>query len=148
MLPVGEARSKESVASTKACNLVRQRDCTSPVRSLSPSRKCAIFSCTLALVPRQVLAVTSPRAQPQIASSALKSGLWEGKRITCKALSDVARYSRTAFPPCAGPLSQMTIRGSGWWARNCRRKAALVSDELVPVSSIYSTSPVSRQTAE
>jgi len=33
-------------------------------------------------------------------------------------------------------------------ACNCRRKVALVADELVPGKFLYSVSPVSRQTAE
>ena len=51
-------------------------------------------------------------------------------------------------PPWAGALSQITISGSAWLARNWRRKAAEVSALLLPSSAIASTSPVSRQTAE
>ena len=63
------------MASARACNLVRHRLCTSAVRVVSPAKKASIGSWTLALVPRQALAVTSSRAQAQIASSGLKSGL-------------------------------------------------------------------------
>ena len=47
----------------------------SAVRSANPVKNAASFSCTLAFVPKQVVAVTSSRAQSQIASSALNSGL-------------------------------------------------------------------------
>src|SRR5947208_8326868 len=40
-----------------------------------PWKKAPTFSRTLALVPKQVLAVTSARTQPQMCSSGLKSGL-------------------------------------------------------------------------
>ncbi len=71
-----------------------------------------------------------------------------GGRSTRRSLPGVAGESRTASPPCAGPLSRITIRGPAWLVRNCWRKAALVVDELVPVSPMTSTSPVPRQTAE
>ena len=59
-------------ASAWACRVVRQRRWTSAARSASPAKKLSIFSCTLALVPKQVLAVTSSRAQSQIASSGVE----------------------------------------------------------------------------
>ena len=57
------------------CRTVRQRRLTSSFRLDSPSRKFPTLSCTKALVPKHRLPVASSLAQPQTASSALKSGL-------------------------------------------------------------------------
>ena len=57
------------------CRMVRQRRLTSSFRPSSPSRKLPTFSCTSVLVPRHRFPVASSLAQPQTASSALKSGL-------------------------------------------------------------------------
>lgn len=57
------------------CSVRRQRDCTSAVRRGNRAKDWAIRSCTLTLVPRQVSAVNSLRAQAQITSSGLESGL-------------------------------------------------------------------------
>ncbi len=78
-------------ALAKVCSVRRQRDRTSAVRSASPAKKRAIPSYTWALVPRQVLAVTSSRAQAQIAASGLKSGLYAGRRSSRTARSGVAK---------------------------------------------------------
>ena len=51
-------------------------------------------------------------------------------------------------PPWAGPLSQLTISGSGWCARSCCRNVTEVAAERLPANSMTSTSPVSRHTAE
>jgi len=47
----GDGHVGGSTASTRACNVVRQGDSTSPERSFSPPRKRAIRSGTLAVVP-------------------------------------------------------------------------------------------------
>ena len=60
----------------------------------------------------------------------------------------VRRYSRTASPRWAGALSQMTCSGPGCFSLSCSRKATEVPLLLLPSSSIHSTSPVSRHTAE
>ena len=62
-------------SSAFACSTVRQRRLTSSCRWVSPVKKLPTFSRTAARVPRHWLAVASWRAQPQMASSALKSGL-------------------------------------------------------------------------
>ena len=60
----------------------------------------------------------------------------------------VLRYSRIASPRWAGALSQMTRIGPGCFSLSCSRKATEVPLLLLPSSSIHSTSPVSRHTAE
>ena len=92
----------------------------------------------------------SPRslAQPQTASSALKSGLYPGRFTNRRSSPGVRRYSRTASPRWAGALSQMTCSGPGCFSLSCSRKATEVPELLLPSSSIHSTSPVSRHTAE
>ena len=60
----------------------------------------------------------------------------------------VRRYSPTASPRCAGALSQITFSGPACPFLNWSRKAAEVPELLLPSSSIHSTSPVSRHTAE
>ena len=57
------------------CRIVRQRRCTSSFRLVSPVRKLPTLSCTATLLPKHRLPVASSLAHPQIASSALKSGL-------------------------------------------------------------------------
>ena len=57
------------------CRMVRQRRLTSSFRLDSPWRKFPTLSCTEALVPKHRFPVASSLAQPQTASSALKSGL-------------------------------------------------------------------------
>ena len=54
---------------------VRQRRLTSPLRLASPARKLPTLCCTAALLPKHRLPVASSLTQPQMASSALKSGL-------------------------------------------------------------------------
>ena len=68
---------RESRGSVSAldCRTVRQRRLTSSFRLDSPARNLPTLSCTAALLPRHRLPVASSLAQPQIASSALKSGL-------------------------------------------------------------------------
>ncbi|MFN8512751.1 MAG: MerR family transcriptional regulator [Chloroflexia bacterium] len=61
--------------SARVCSLVRQRALTSSARAARLAKKWPTFSCTAALVPRQVFAATSSRTHAQMASSALKSGL-------------------------------------------------------------------------
>ena len=56
------------------------QDCPAPLshlslRSVSPARNRPTLSCTAALLPRHRFPVASSLAQPQTASSALKSGL-------------------------------------------------------------------------
>ena len=53
-----------------------------------------------------------------------------------------------ASPRWAGALSQMTRSGPGCFSFSCVRKATEVPLLLLPYSSIHSTSPVSRHTAE
>ena len=60
----------------------------------------------------------------------------------------VLRYSCTASPRCAGALSQITFNGPRCLSLNCLRKVSDVPALLFPSSSIHSTSPVSRHTAE
>ena len=62
-------------ASALDCRTVRQRRRTSSFRLASPARKLPTRSRTAALVPRHRFPVASSRAHPQMASSALKSGL-------------------------------------------------------------------------
>ena len=62
-------------ASALACRTVRQRRLTSSARPGRSRKKRPTCSRTWAADPKQVLAVTSSRTQPQMASSALKSGL-------------------------------------------------------------------------
>ena len=62
-------------ASALDCSTVRQRRLTSPVWPAGAARKLPTLSCTLALLPRHRLPMASSLAQPQIASSPLKSGL-------------------------------------------------------------------------
>ena len=68
---------RESRGSVSAldCRTVRQRRLTSSFRLDSPARNLPTRSCTAALLPKHRLPVTSSLAQPQTASSALKSGL-------------------------------------------------------------------------
>ena len=54
---------------------MRQRPLTSSFRMDSPQRKFPTLSFTRALVPKHRFPVASSLAQPQMASSALKSGL-------------------------------------------------------------------------
>ncbi len=63
------------ISDARACSTVRQRRLTSSRRLDRAVKKSPTFSSTAALVPKHKLAVTSWRTQPQIASSALKSGL-------------------------------------------------------------------------
>ena len=53
----------------------RQRRLTSSFRLVSLARKLPTLSCTAALLPKHRFPVASSRAHPQMASSALKSGL-------------------------------------------------------------------------
>ena len=62
-------------ASALDCRTVRQRRLTSSLRLTSPARKLPTLCCTKALAPRHRFPVASSLAQPQMASSALKSGL-------------------------------------------------------------------------
>ena len=57
------------------CRTVRQRRFTSSFRVVRPDRNLPTLSSTASLLPRHRLPVASSLAQPQIASSALKSGL-------------------------------------------------------------------------
>ena len=59
-----------------------------------------------------------------------------------------ARHTRTASPGCADALSQITFSGPEYLSFSSIRKAAEVLELLLPSSSIHSTSPVSRHTAE
>ena len=52
------------------------------------------------------------------------------------------------LPRWAGALSQMTRSGPGCFPLSCFRKSTEVPALLLPSSSIHSTSPVSRHTAE
>lgn len=70
----GKART-DAIEATEKKLVAACRCCTSALRSASPAKKGSSFSRALAAVPKQTLAVTSFRAQPQIISSALKSGL-------------------------------------------------------------------------
>jgi len=64
-------------ASESACawRVRRERRFTSSVRWEMWRKNWPTYCWTLALVPKQVFAVTSSRTQPQMASSGLKSGL-------------------------------------------------------------------------
>ena len=106
------------------------------------------LSCTRALLPRHRFLVASSLAQPQMASSPLKSGLYPGRFTSRSSRPDVCRYSRTASPRCAGALSQMTFSAPACLSLSCLRKAAEVPELLLPSSSTHSTLPVSRHTAE
>ena len=57
------------------CRTVRQHRFTSSFRLASEARKFPTLSCTMDLVPRHRFPVASSLTQPQIDSSALKSGL-------------------------------------------------------------------------
>src|SRR5918911_1094329 len=59
------AWAAEVKASARAWRMVRQRRLTSSVRWARPRKNSLTFSRTLALVPKQVLAVTSARTQPR-----------------------------------------------------------------------------------
>ena len=85
---------------------------TSAERSFNSSKNCPTVSHTLAFLPRQRLAVTSSRVQSPFASSALKSGLYTGKRIRRRFRFGVRRKARIASPRWAGALSQMISKGS------------------------------------
>ena len=63
-------------ASALDCRTVRQRRFTSSLRLASPARNLPTLSCTKSLLPRHRFPVASSLAQPHIASSALKSGLY------------------------------------------------------------------------
>ena len=57
------------------CRTVRQLRLTPPSRLANQARKWLTLCCTKALVPKHWFPVASCLAQPQTASSALKSGL-------------------------------------------------------------------------
>ena len=88
---------------------VRRRCLTSSFRLTRPPRNRPTLSCTAALLPRHRLPVASSLAQPQIASSALKSGLYPGRFTSLISSPGLRRYSRTASPRWAGALSQITL---------------------------------------
>ena len=67
-----ESRRRDSALD---CRTVRQRRLTSSFRLVSLARKLPTLSCTAALLPKHRFPVASSRAHPQLASSALKSGL-------------------------------------------------------------------------
>ena len=71
----GGGRESRGSVSALDCRTVRQRRLTSSFRLDSPARNLPTRSCTAALLPKHRLPVTSSLAQPQTASSALKSGL-------------------------------------------------------------------------
>ena len=78
----------------------------------------------------------------------MKSGLYAGRFTNRRSSPGVRRYSRTASPRWAGALSQMTRIDPGCLSLSCSREATEVPLLLLPSSSIHSTSPVSRHTAE
>ena len=98
----------------------------------------------------------SSLTQPQMASSALKSGLYPGRftsrslpvRASPSASSGQMQVLRNASPRWADALSQITYTGPAYLCRNCSKNAAEVPALLFPSSSIHSTSPVSRNTTE
>ena len=57
------------------CRTVRQRRLTSSFLPDRPAKKPFTLSCTKALAPKHTFPVATSLAQPQMASSALKSGL-------------------------------------------------------------------------
>ena len=67
-----ESRSSPSALD---CRTVRQRRFTSSFRLASAAKKFPTLSCTRDLVPRHRFPVVSCLTQPQVALSALKSGL-------------------------------------------------------------------------
>ena len=71
-------KSRKSAAALD-CSTVRQRRLTSSGQLDSPARKPPTLSCTAALLPKHRLPVASSLAQPQMASWALKSGLYPGR---------------------------------------------------------------------
>ena len=73
---MGREEGWESRSSPSAidCRTVRQRRCTSSFQLASEARKFPTPPCTRDLVPRHKFPVASSLTQPQIASSALKSG--------------------------------------------------------------------------
>ena len=75
------------------------------------------LSGTAALLPRHRLPVASSLAHPQMASSALKSGLYPGRFSSCSPSPGVLRYSRIASLRWAGALSQITFKSQG--SRDC-----------------------------
>ena len=125
-----------------------QRLLTSSFRRDSPVKKLPTLSCTVTLVPRQRFPVASSLAHPQMASSPLKSGLYPGRFTSRNPSPRVRRYSLSASPRCAGALSQITFNGPGCFSLSCSRKAVDVPELLLPSSSIHSTSPLSRHTAD
>ena len=111
-------------ASALDCRIVRQRRFTSSLRLTSLARNLPTLSYTASLVPRHRLPVASSLAQPQTASSALKSGLYPGRFTSRRFSPGLLRSSLTASPRCAGALSQITFSRPPCLFRNCSRKAA------------------------
>ena len=100
-------RDSRRSASALDCRMVRQRRLTSSFRLASPARNLPTLSCTTALLPKHRFPVTSSRTQPQMVSSALKSGLYPGRFTSLRFRPVVLKYSRTASPllslPKGGP---------------------------------------------
>ena len=146
---LGKGLDVSPESSALDCRTVRQRRLTSSFRLDSPWRKFPTLSCTRALVPKHRFPVASSLAQPQTASSALKSGLYPGRFTSRSPKPGVCKNSRTASPRCAGALSQITVNGPGVpLSQLLQEGTAEVPELLLPSSSIHSTWPVSRQTAE
>ena len=73
----------------------------------------------------------------------MKTGVHQPQRQTRR-----PQVLPTAAPRCAGTLSQITFNGPGCLSFSYIRKASEVLELLSPSSSIHSTAPVSRHTAE
>ena len=143
----GESRNSVSAFD---CSVVRQRRLTSSFRLARPDRKFPTRSCTAALVPRHRLPVASALAQPQTASSALKSGLYPWQVYQPQVQG---RGVRRVFPQRLATMGRRIVPGSRSAARcasprSCFRKATEVPELLLLSTSSHLTSPVSRHTAE
>ena len=132
---------------------VQQRRLTSSRWLAKFAKKSSTFSCTAAhRVPRQRLAVGSWRTQPQMARLVKDRGV--------EVWAVAGQVHQVQVQAGRGQVRPQRIATMGWCIvpnhgqrfviprPSCRRKAAEVVELLLPSSSITSTSPVSRHTAE
>ena len=104
------------------------------------------------LPPRHRLPVASSPAHPHSTSLALKIGV--EVRTSARQVRQLQvqtgsfQYDRITGPQCAGALSQITLNLPPCLSSNRSKKAKELSLLLFPSSSIHSTSPVFKHSAE